>query len=326
MPSSNFGHTELPSERASDLRRAVRLEWITVGLLASGIVLVYLVMGNSQAMRAAWLEDLLSLIPPISFLVSVHFAAKRPSKEHPYGYHRSIAGGHLVAAAALLAMGSFLFYESLMGLIALEHPPIGSVRLFGHTFWAGWLMVAAMLYTLIFPVILGRLKMPLANRLHDRVLYADADMNKADWMTAAAAIVGVVGIGFGWWWLDSTAALVISASILRDGFTNLRTAGAALMDATARTTDGSQDHPLLGQIDTYLSSRPWIAEHGVRLRDEGHVFHVEVFVVPADLSVPHLQRLEQAKDDLLALDWKVNDVVMVPVRTIPAEQVPDASG
>lgn len=36
--------------------------------------------------------------------------------------------------------------------------------------------------------------------MHDKVLHADAKMNKADWMTAAAALVGVLGIGLGWWW------------------------------------------------------------------------------------------------------------------------------
>ena len=63
-------------------------------------------------------------------------------------------------------------------------------------------------------MFLGRAKMKLAQKLHDKVLYADADMNKADWMTAVAAMVGVAGIGIGLWWADSVAALVISASIL----------------------------------------------------------------------------------------------------------------
>ena len=32
------------------------------------------------------------------------------------------------------------------------------------------------------PIYLGRVKMALAKELHDKVLYADADMNKADWI------------------------------------------------------------------------------------------------------------------------------------------------
>ena len=84
-------------------------------------------------------------------------------------------------------------------------------------------------------MFLGRAKLKLSETLHDKVLYADADMNKADWTTGVAAIAGIVGIGIGWWWADSVAALLISLSIVRDGLRNLKGAVAALMDTRART-------------------------------------------------------------------------------------------
>lgn len=68
-------------------------------------------------------------------------------------------------------------------------------------------MIAVMAVTSVPPVILGRLKMRLAKDLHNKVLYADADMNKADWMTGAGSIVGIAGIGIGLWWADAAAAL-----------------------------------------------------------------------------------------------------------------------
>ena len=51
--------------------------------------------------------------------------------------------------------------------------------------WLGWVMIVALLYGLFPSLILGRLKRPLADRLHDKVLFADAKMNQADWLTAA---------------------------------------------------------------------------------------------------------------------------------------------
>jgi hypothetical protein len=53
-----FGSTELPQPQTEALRRAVRLEWVTLGFLAVAITLVGVVAGNSQAMKAAWAEDL----------------------------------------------------------------------------------------------------------------------------------------------------------------------------------------------------------------------------------------------------------------------------
>lgn len=320
--TATFGHTELPAAQADALRRAVRLAWGTIAFLVVGVTLVYLVMGSSQAMKAAWTEDLLSFIPPISFLVAVRFARRRPTAEHPYGYHRSVGVGHLVAAAALLTMGAFLVVDSGSGLLAAEHPPVGVMHIGGHVFWAGWPMIGAMVITGVPPVLLGRVKMPLARTLHDRVLYADADMNKADWMTALGSIVGIIGIGAGLWWADSAAALFISVSILRDGVTNLRVASSALMDARATTVEGDEPHPLTGRVDAHLKAVPWVAEAGSRIRDEGHVFHVEAFVVPRDGSFPDLAELTAARESTIALDWKIQDLVVVPVEQLPADLLP----
>lgn len=322
--TARFGHTRLPEEQSAALERAIRFEWITIGFLVLSTTLVFLVLGNSQAMKAAWIEDLLSFLPPISFLVATHVIRKRPSQRHPYGYHRAVGIAHLVAAVALVVMGAYLIVDSGLGLVKAEHPTIGAIELFGATFWLGWLMIAAMALTAGPPVYLGFVKMKLARKLHDKVLYADADMNKADWMTAVAAGVGVAGIGFGIWWADAVAALVISISILRDGLKNLRGAVAALTDARAMTYDDSEPHPLTAEIDRYLSNLRWVDEARSRTRDEGHVFHVESFVVPRK-KMPTLAQLENARNACIDLDWKVQDMVIVVVAELPAEFLPGIS-
>ncbi|WP_237566054.1 cation diffusion facilitator family transporter [Ornithinimicrobium cerasi] len=312
---THFGRTELPEDVQEVLRRARRLEWVSLAYLGTGVVLVGLVMGSSQAMQAAWIEDLLSLIPPIAFLVGARVAANEPDRAYPFGRHRSVAVGHLVAAVALLTMGLFLVYDSASGLIERDHPPIGTMQLLGQTVWAGWPMVAVMVYTLVGPVILGRMKLPLADQLHDKVLHADAQMNKADWMTAGGAIVGVLGIGVGLWWADAAAALFIALSILHDGWSNVQHAVTGLMDRTARTVDDAEEHPLVGRLEAYLDSRPWIRDHHTRVRDMGHVFHVEVRLVPRD-GRADLARLTQVGDDLRAMDWKIDDVTVAPVHRV----------
>ena len=319
--SFRFGHTELPPEAREAARKAKRLAWLTIAFLVTAVTLVYLVMGSSQAMKAAWAEDLLSFIPPIAFLVAMRVTGRVPSAQHPYGYHRSVGIGHLVSATALLTMGAFLVFDSVSGLLAGEHPPVGLIVVLGWEVWSGWLMIAVLAYTCVPAVLLGRAKMPLAETLHDRVLHADADMNKADWMTAVGGIVGVLGIGVGLWWADSAAALFISASILRDGVTNLRVAVTALMDARATTVDGSAPHPLDDRIDEVLRGLPWVREAGSRVRDEGHVFHVESFVVGRD-GMPTQEQLQEAWTAVTDLDWKVEDLVVVPVDELPEELLP----
>jgi cation diffusion facilitator family transporter len=324
--TARFGHTELPEDQQAALRKGIRFQWITIAFLAVAVTLVYLVLGNSQAMKAAWIEDLLSFLPPVAFLVAVRIIRRRPTADHPYGYHRAVGVAHLVSAVALLVMGSFLVVDSGMGLVKAEHPTIGAIQLLGGTFWLGWLMLGAMALTAVPPVYLGRVKMKLAESLHDKVLYADADMNRADWMTAVAAMAGVGGIGLGLWWADYAAALLISVSILRDGVKNMKGAVGALMDMRARTYDESAPHPAGAQVDEYLRSLPWVADAESRVRDEGHVLHIESFVVPEGNRHPSLEDLEKAREGCARLDWKVQDMVLVPVSQLPEEFLPGKAG
>ncbi|GAB48052.1 cation transporter [Mobilicoccus pelagius] len=313
---STLGDMTLPAAQQESRRKAVRLQIAGLVYLSSCVLAVALVMGSSQAMKAAWIEDLLSLVPPIAFLVAIRATRRPPTEDHPYAFHRAVGSGHLAAAVALLAMGVFMVVDSASGLLGGEHPPIGTLDLAGHTVWAGWPMIAVMVYTGIGPVILGRLKMPLSEDLHDKVLHADADMNKADWMTAVGAILGILGIGVGWWWADGVAALAISASVLHDGVTQVRNATRGLMDARARRFDDSEPHPLVWQVTDLARRCPWVVEAGVRMRDQGHVFHTEVFVVPQDgaVSVDAIARL---REEIMSLDWKLHDVVVAPVDSVP---------
>ena len=66
----------------------------------------------------------------------------------------------------------------------------------------------------------------------------------------------------------------------------------------------------------------WVGDSRSRVRDQGHVFHVEAFVRPLSGRTPTLEQLEAAADVLRELDWKVHDVAVVPVRDLP-ETIPD---
>jgi cation diffusion facilitator family transporter len=306
---------ELPPEKQEDHRKAVRLEKLTIVYLLSAIVLLALTLGQSQAMKAAWIEDLLSLLPPTAFLIASRLRNRHASRKFPWGWHRSVSIAYLGAAVALLVTGAYVFGDSAFKLVKAEHPPIGVIQLFGHEIWLGWVMLGALAYSGIPPVLLGRRKLQLANSLHDKVLFADAEMNKADWMTVAAAMLGILGIGIGLWWADAVAALFISLDILHDGWKNVRAATHDLMDARPRRHDAREYHPVVDRIEEELGEVDWVEQGGVRLREEGHVFTGEVLVVPAT-EERLVDRCEELAEHLLQLDWKLYDIVVVPVREI----------
>jgi divalent metal cation (Fe/Co/Zn/Cd) transporter len=312
--------SELPPDLQPVHRRAVRLEWISIVYTVTAVVAIFFTLGSSQAMKGAWLEDVLSLAPPIAFLVAARVRYKRPNRDFPYGYHRAVEVAYLVAALALLSMGIFLIVDSALKLVDGDHPPIGMVELFDWQVWLGWLMIAALVYSVIPPVILGRLKKDLAAELHDKVLFADAKMNKANWMTGTAAIIGVVGIGFGLWWMDATAAIVIGLDITHDGLTYTAAAVKDILDGRPRRDDEKGVHPLVEQVRETVAELDWIREAAVRMRELGHLLSVEVLAVPRD-DADLLDRVEDAVERIQALDWKLQDVVVAVVHEL--EDAPD---
>lgn len=314
------GH-ELPPEQEEANRKAIRLEWISLIYWLSAIVLLYFTLGQSQAMKAAWVEDILALFPPIAFLVASRFRHRPPSGRFPWGYHRAITVAYVVSTVALFALGAYIAVDSVDKLLRGTHPPIGMVEILDMQIWLGWLMLAALAYSGIPPVIIGRLKQPLAEALHDKVLFADAKMNRADWLTACAAAIGVIGIGLGLWWADSVAALVIAADILHDGQRYLRESVSDLMDEWPRTYDEAKPHPAAERIKEEIAALAWVAEAAVRMRETGHTISGDVWIVPVGSDEGLTERLERLTADLRDLDWRIHDVVIAPVTSL--EDVPE---
>ena len=287
--------------------RAKRLEWATIGFLITIVIVMYLGMGGSQAMKAAWIEDMLSLVPPIAFLVSARFKDRSANEEFPYGYHRAVSIAFLAGSVALTIFGVFILVDSILGLVKREHVSIGTIVIGGHQLWAGWAMIAALAYSAIPPFILGRMKQKPAHELHDKTLMADSDMNRADWMTAGSGIVGVLGVGMGWWWADSVAAGIISLNIVSDGIKNLKRVVSDLMDQEPTEVDGAiSDVP--DRVREALAQLPWVRAVDLRMREEGHVFAGEVFLEVTDLDDVQA-KFEEARRVANDVDWRVRDLV-----------------
>ena len=127
--SERKGH---PPAIRSDLERAQRLEWWNIGWSVSIIVAMGFAMGGSQAMKTAWVEDTLGLVPPIAFLVAVRYEARAANRRYHYGFDRVNGLGFMIAAVALAAVGLLLLKDSLTTLLAAEHVTIGSIRIWGQ--------------------------------------------------------------------------------------------------------------------------------------------------------------------------------------------------
>lgn len=300
----------LPPHIVQALRKAERLEYWNIFWTISIVVSMGLVMGQSQTMKTAWVEDTLGLVPPIAFLVAARMERKgKASARFPFGFERVNGLGFFLAAVALAATGALLLWDSAITLIHADHATVGSVRLLGHDIWLGWLMLAAQLYALVPPLIIGRKELPLAQILNDKLLHTDALMNKANWLTGAAGIAGIVGLGLGWWWADSVAAAVISIDIIHDGWKALRSSTAELVDGAPRALSS----PDLSDEAQALKARLEQCYPGadVRLRETGRLIRAEVHGVTGPQE-PIDPRTHWTADEQRL--WRLGQIAFVPPR------------
>jgi cobalt-zinc-cadmium efflux system protein len=269
--SERLGH---PREIRADIAAARRLEWWNIGWTISVIVAMGVAMGGSQAMKTAWVEDTLGLVPPIVFLVAVHYEARPANRRYHYGFDRVNGLGFLVAAVALAAVGLLLLKDAATALATAEHVTVGSVRIWGRDVWLGWFMLSAQAYATIPPLIIGHMELPLARRLRDKLLHTDAMMNKANWQTGVAGFLGVAGLGMGWWWADSLAAALIAVSVIWDGWKALRVATSELVDGIPYELDDDRLSDEAKAVSAALHRK--FPKARILLRETGRYIRAEV--------------------------------------------------
>jgi divalent metal cation (Fe/Co/Zn/Cd) transporter len=295
-----------PPHVKAGIDRARKLEIVTIAWLVTVVPLMALVVGSSQAMKTVWVEDMLGFIPPTAFLLSTHVERKGASAAFPFGFDRVNGVAFVISAAALALMGVYLLVEAAMTLVMAEHPTVGTMRLWGRDIWMGWPMIAVLLWSTVPSMILGRMKLPVARTINDKVLHTDAEMQKADWMSGLAGIAGVIGIGLGFWWADAAAAGLISFSILKDGLTSLRAATAELVDGAPRALDGDviadEARDLKGEL------RRRFPNADVRLRETGRVIHAEV-AASTPRTIPRLEEIWPGEPDRA---WRFAQLSFVP--------------
>ena len=260
-------------------------------------------------MKTAWVEDTLGLVPPIMFLIAARMEMKgNRSERFPFGFERVNGLGFFVAAVALAAVGALLLYNAVMALASTEHATVGSVVIFGQDIWLGWLMLAAQIYSLIPPLFIGRKELPLAEKLNDKLLHTDALMNKANWLTGAAGLGGIIGLGMGWWWADSVAAAaLISVDVLNDGIKALRSSTAELVDGAPRALSNCDLSEDAQAVCKRLAEE--FPDATIRLRETGRLIRAEVHDTHAPQEARHPRHYWPGDKDRA---WRLAQVSFIP--------------
>jgi divalent metal cation (Fe/Co/Zn/Cd) transporter len=191
--------------RASSIRHALRLEWLTIGwnVVEGVIAITAAVLAGSVALLGFGID---SFVESASGGVLVwRLLAERRGMD-PEAVERLDARAHKLVGASLFLLAAYVCVDATLALWNRDQPRPSSIGI-GLTI----VSILAMQW-------LARAKRRAAQRLGSRALEADAFQTTACFWLSIITLVGIgLNAAFGWWWADPLAALSMTWFIAREG-------------------------------------------------------------------------------------------------------------
>jgi divalent metal cation (Fe/Co/Zn/Cd) transporter len=192
-------------DRASSIRHALRLEWLTIGWnIVEGVVAITAAMlAGSVALLGFGID---SFVESASGAVLVwRLLAERRGMEAAE-IERIDARAHELVGATLFLLAVYVGIHAAVALWNREAPRPSTV---------GIVLTAVSIVAMQW---LARAKRRAAQRLGSRALEADAFQTTACFWLSVITLLGIgLNAALGWWWADPAAALGMTAFIAREG-------------------------------------------------------------------------------------------------------------
>jgi divalent metal cation (Fe/Co/Zn/Cd) transporter len=197
------------STRASDIRRALLLTYITLGWMTieAGASLFLGWLSKSLLLEAFGIDSLVELFSAAVLLWRLQVEARgRAGNERLEAVERRAAR---IVGFTLYVLAVYVLVNSSYGLFI-------SQRL-TDTHESAWGILIGLVAKIGMPILAGY-KLKVAARLNSRALRADAIESITCGYLSIVLMVGLAATRiFGWWWLDSVAALALIPFLIKEG-------------------------------------------------------------------------------------------------------------
>lgn len=244
-----------------------------VGLAFTGLVeLVIAVLTGSVGLLGDALHNLSDVSTSAVVFLGFRLSRRTPSERYPYGWERAEDVAGLGVALVIWASAVFAGIESVHKLLSNQ-----------GTNYLGAGMAAALL-GIVGNQVVARYKLRIGRRIQSATLISDAKHSWLDALSSAGALVGLVGVAFGWRWADPVAGLVVTLFICHVGY-------EVTSDIVHRLLDGVDDGVLV-TAEQAAGSVEGVSHAHARARWTGRTLRFEVEGwVDADLLVADADRL-----------------------------------
>lgn len=225
-------------------------------------------------------------------IIGVRAASQPPDEDHPYG-HRKF---ETMASVGILIFLILVLREVLSAAWERLHtggePAITSLTfaVMGGTFFIN---LAVVFY-----------ERSAGRRLQSEVLLADSHHTTSDLMTSLTVIIALIGVRYGYTWLDPVAALVVACFIGYACWEIFQSTAGILGDRIVIPED---------EISAVVKSVPDVlGSHHIRTRGSADFVFLDLHIwMRADMDLENAHRLSHVvKDRLMARFPQIKDAVI----------------
>lgn len=218
-----------PTDTNLNSQRDVRLHEMTritlIGAVLDSLLGVFKIiigyLANSQALIADGIHSLSDLATDAIVLYASKHAHQEADDNHPYGHGRFETVATVVLGVALIGVAVGIGYDAVF---RLTHNTLISTP-------GAWALTIALI-SVVSKEAIYRYTMIVAEKHNSNLLRANAWHSRSDAISSIIVVTGIVGSMYGYWYLDSIAAIGVALMIAKIGWDLLSSSMQELVDTS----------------------------------------------------------------------------------------------
>ena len=267
-------------------------------------------IANSDALVSDGINSAFDVVSGIIVIIGARLAGRTADKEHPYGHERFESVATIVLAVVLFVTGVFVGHTAIENLISGEYK---------NSEIPGTLSIIAALISMASKEILFWYTRNAANKINSVSLKAAAWDHRADVISTAGALIGILLSIYGFPAADQIASILVCLFIIRTAYIIFR-------EAIGQMTDKSCDDDFLNELrECTLSVDGVLGIDMLQVRAFGNRYYVDLEITEdweRTLKEAH-ETAEQVHD---AIEQQYPIVKHIMVHVNPAEKQEEANG
>ena len=259
---------------------------------------------GSKALISDGINSTFDVVSGVIIIVGARIAGKNPDKEHPYGHERFESVAAIILAVILFVTAVFVGHTAIEDLIS------GSYK---TNEMPGKLSILAALLSMAIKEVMFWYTKSAAEKINSVSLKAAAWDHRADVISTAGALIGIMLSRYGFLAGDLAASLLVCIFIIRTSYMVFR-------EAIGQMTDRSCDDEFLQDIRScILSVNGVLGIDLLQVRVFGNKYYVDLEIREnGKISLSDAHKVAEQVHDAIEKQYPVVKHIMIHVNPEPA--------